>query len=393
MRSLAILGSTGSIGTQALDVVRRNPDRFRVVGLAASTSHELLVGQIREFLPPVVAVADEESATELKAKLAGLRAVEILAGPDAAETLARESESDMVLNAMVGAAGLGPTLGALQSGKFLALANKESLIVGGELVMDLVKGEPERLIPVDSEHAALAQCLRGERREDLRRVVITGSGGPFRGWTLAELAKASVKEALAHPTWSMGPKITIDSATLMNKGLEVIEAHYLFDLPYPAIDVVIHPESIVHGLAEFRDGSMIAQLAAPDMRLPIQLALAWPERLPSGVQPLRLADPKSPLRLSFEPVDREAFPALDLAYRVGRLGSTYPAVMNAANEVAVMAFLDGKVPLTRIGEVVAAVVDEHEATPVVSVVSLERADTWARRRAADLLTERPAPAR
>jgi 1-deoxy-D-xylulose-5-phosphate reductoisomerase len=390
MRSIAILGSTGSIGTQALDVVRRNPDRFRVLGLAASTSHELLVGQIREFLPPVVAVADEESAAELREKLSGLRAVEILAGPDAAETLARESEADMVLNAMVGAAGLGPTLAALQSGKFLALANKESLIVGGELVMDLVKGEPERLIPVDSEHAALAQCLRGERREDLRRVVITGSGGPFRGWTRGELAKASVKEALAHPTWSMGPKITIDSATLMNKGLEVIEAHYLFELPYSAIDVVIHRESIVHGLAEFADGSMVAQMAAPDMRLPIQLALGWPERLPSGIRPLRLGDPNAPLQLTFEPVDREAFPAVDLAYSVGRRGSTYPAVMNAANEMAVMSFLDGHVPLTRIGEVVSAVVDEHEAAPVVSLVSLERADAWARRRASELLAERPA---
>ena len=391
MRSLAILGSTGSIGTQALDVVRRNPDRFRVVGLAASTSHELLVGQIREFLPPVVAVADEQSAEELAAKLSGLRAVYIMSGPDAVEALARDSDADMVINAMVGAAGLGPTLAALQSGKFLALANKESLIVGGELVMDLVKGEPERLIPVDSEHAALAQCLRGERREDLRRVVITGSGGPFRGWSRAELEKASVKEALAHPTWSMGPKITIDSATLMNKGLEVIEAHYLFDLPYGAIDVVIHPESIVHGMAEFRDGSTIAQLANPDMRLPIQQALGWPERLPTGIQPLRLADPKNPLRLTFEPVDREAFPALDLAYRVGVRGSTYPAVMNAANEVAVMAFLDGKVPLTRIGDVVAAVVEEHDAAPVVSLVSLERADAWARSRAAELLAERPAP--
>jgi len=390
VRSLAILGSTGSIGTQALDVVRRNPDRFRVVALAASTSHELLVGQIREFLPPVVAVADEQSAEELAAKLAGLRAVYIMSGPEAVETLARESEADMVLNAMVGAAGLGPTLAALQSGKFLALANKESLIVGGELVTDLVKGEPERLVPVDSEHAALAQCLRGERRDDLRRVVITGSGGPFRGWTRDELAKASVKEALAHPTWSMGPKITIDSATLMNKGLEVIEAHYLFDLPYSAIDVVIHRESIVHGMAEFADGSVIAQMAAPDMRLPIQLALAWPERLPTGIRPMRLADPEGVTRLSFEPVDREAFPALDLAYRVGRLGATYPAVLNAANEVAVMAFLDGKVPLTRIGEVVAACVDEHEAAPVVSLVSLERADAWARRRAAELLSETPA---
>src|SRR3954452_1623873 len=386
MRSLAILGSTGSIGTQALDVVRRNPDRFRVVGLAASTSHELLVGQIREFLPPVVAVADEGSAEELAAKLAGLRAVYIMSGPDAVATLARESEADMVLNAMVGAAGLGPTLGALQSGKFLALANKESLIVGGELVMDLVKGEPERLIPVDSEHAALAQCLRGERREDLRRVVITGSGGPFRGWTRDELAKASVKEALAHPTWSMGPKITIDSATLMNKGLEVIEAHYLFDLDYSQIHVVIHPEGMVHAIAEFRDGSMMAQMASADMRLPIQLALAWPERLPTGIESVPLTDPST--SFTFEPVDREAFPAVDLAYRVGELGLTFPCVMSAANEVAVMAFLENKIPLTRITEIVSSVVDEHEAASVVSVVNLERADAWARRRAAEIIEAR-----
>jgi 1-deoxy-D-xylulose-5-phosphate reductoisomerase len=358
------------------------------VALSAGSSHELLVGQIREFMPPVVAVADEVAAAELKDKLAGLRAVDIVSGPDAAEIVARDVEADMVLNAVVGAVGLPATLAALQSGKMLALANKESLIVGGELVMDLVKGEPERLVPVDSEHAALAQCLRGERREDLKRVVITGSGGPFRGWSRDELSKASVKEALAHPTWSMGPKITIDSATLMNKGLEVIEAHYLFDLPYSAIDVVIHPQSIVHGIAEFRDGSMIAQLGVPDMRLPIQLALAWPERLPTGVEPFRLADPSKPARLTFEPVDREAFPLLDLAYRVGRLGSTYPAVMNAANEVAVLAFLDGKIPLTRIGEVVAVVVDEHQPAAVVSVVSLDRADSWARQRAAEIVAER-----
>ncbi|MBI4260980.1 MAG: 1-deoxy-D-xylulose-5-phosphate reductoisomerase [Actinobacteria bacterium] len=385
MRAISILGSTGSIGTQALDVVRRNPDRFRVVGLSAGNNHQLLVGQVREFMPPLVAMADEESARDLKERLGVVRGVEIMIGPDAAETLARDVEADLVLNGMVGAVGLAPTLAALQSGKTLALANKESLIVGGELVMDLVKGEPERLVPVDSEHAALAQCLRGERSEDVQRVVVTGSGGPFRGWTAEELARASVKEALAHPTWKMGPKITIDSATLMNKGLEVIEAHYLFELDYGAIDVVIHPESVVHGIVEFRDGSMIAQLAPPDMRLPIQLALGWPERLPTGIQPFRLADPGMPTRLTFEPVDREAFPALDLAYRVGRLGFTYPAVLNAANEVAVGAFLDGRITLPGITEVVAATVDEHEPASVVSVVTLERADSWARRRAVEIV--------
>ena len=364
MRRLVILGSTGSVGTQALDVVRRNRDRFEVVGLAAAQSHELLVGQIREFLPPVVAVSDAAAAEDLSEALAGLRGIEVVVGPDAAERLARDSEADVVLNAMVGASGLPPTLAALQSGKVLALANKESLIVGGELVMDLVKGEPDRLIPVDSEHAALAQCLRGERREDLRRVVITASGGPFRGWSGDELDRASVKEALAHPTWRMGPKITIDSATLMNKGFEVIEAHYLFGLAYSEIDVVVHPESVVHGIAEFRDGSMIAQLSKPDMRLPIQLALAYPDRLPTGIG------------------------RLDLAYRAGNLGGTYPAVMNAANEVAVRAFLEGRIRLTEIVDIAVRVVDEHEPAPVVSAVSLERADGWSRERADALIASR-----
>ena len=385
MRRLVILGSTGSIGTQALDVVRRNSDRLEVVGLAAAQSHELLVGQIREFLPPVVAVTDERAAEELRQALSGLRRVEVIAGADAAERLARDSDADMVVNAMVGAVGLGPTLAPLQSGKMLALANKESLIVGGELVMDLVKGEPERLVPVDSEHAALAQCLRGERREDLRRVIITASGGPFRGWKREELARASVKEALVHPTWKMGPKITIDSATLMNKGFEVIEAHYLFGLDYERISVIVHPESLVHGIVEFLDGSLIAQVAASDMRLPIQLALAFPDRLRTGIRALDLTQVGS---LTFEALDRETFPAVDLAYRAGRLGATFPAVMNAANEVAVVSFLDGRIPLTAIPEIAARVVEEHEPAKVVSLVTLERADAWARGRTAELIESR-----
>ncbi len=385
MRSLTILGSTGSIGTQALDVVRRNPDRFKVVGLSAGgTNQDLLVGQIREFLPPLVAIADEDAAADVKEKLGQIRGVELIVGPDATERIARESETDMVLNGLVGSAGLAPTLAALQSGKTLALANKESLVVGGELVMDLIKGEPERLLPVDSEHAALAMALRGERREDLKRVVLTGSGGPFRGWTRSELSRASVREALQHPIWTMGPKITIDSATLMNKGLEVIEAHYLFDLDYSSIHVLVHPEGVIHAMAEFRDGSIRAEMAVADMRLPIQLALAWPERLHSGVEPVPLTD----RQLSFEPIDREAFPAVDLAYRVGGLGLTFPAVMNAANEVAVMAFLESKIALTRIVEIVQAVVDEHEPASVVSIVHIERADHWARKRAAEIIEER-----
>jgi 1-deoxy-D-xylulose-5-phosphate reductoisomerase len=385
MRLVTILGSTGSIGTQALDVVRRHPERFNVGGLsAAGMNQELLVGQIREFLPPVVAIADEDAAADIQAKLGPVKGVEFVIGPEGAEQLSAETEADVVLNALVGSAGLAPTLAALQAGKTVALANKESLVVGGELVMDLVKGEPERLLPVDSEHAALAMALRGERREDLKRVVITASGGPFRGWTRNELARASVKEALQHPTWTMGPKITIDSATLMNKGLEVIEAHYLFDLEYSQIHVLIHPESVVHALAEFRDGSLRAEMATADMRLPIQLALAWPERLSAGIEPVPLTDHP----LTFEPVDREAFPAVDLAYRVGGLGLTFPAVMNAANEVAVMAFLEGKIPLTRIVEIVQTVVDEHEPASIVSVVNIDRADAWARHRVAEIVEER-----
>jgi 1-deoxy-D-xylulose-5-phosphate reductoisomerase len=382
MRTISILGSTGSVGTQALDVVRRSPERFRVVGMAAAANHELLVGQIREFMPPLVAISDSDAAEELKSKLGGLRGVEVLTGPESAETLARESEADIVLNAMVGAVGLGPSLAALQSGKMLALANKESLVIGGELIMDLVKGEPDRLVPVDSEHSALAQCLRGERREDLRRVLLTASGGPFRGWTRQELAKASVKEALAHPTWNMGPKITIDSATLMNKGFEVIEAHYLFGLDYREIDVVIHPESIIHGIAEFADGSMIAQLASADMRLPIQLALGYPDRLGIGIKALNLARMG---KLTFEELDQEAFPAVRLAYRAGRMGSTYPAVLNAANEVAVMAFLESKIRLIQVVEIAEAAIEEHEPAGVVSEVTLTRADRWARARTAELI--------
>ncbi len=356
MRSLVILGSTGSIGTQALDVIRRNPDRFKVVALAAGNNHELLIGQIREFLPPVVAIADEEAAADLTRRLGAIHGVEVVVGHDAAETITAEVDADMVLNAFVGSAGLAPTLAALVSGKTLALANKESLVAGGELVMDLVKGEPDRLLPVDSEHAALAQALKHERRE----------------------------KALAHPVWQMGPKITIDSATLMNKGLEVIEAHYLFNLDYSQIHVVIHPEGLVHAIAEFRDGSMRAEMAMPDMKLPIQLALGWPERLPTGVSPVPLTEST----LAFEPVDHEAFPAVDLAYRAGRLGLTFPAVMSAANEVAVMAFLEGKIPLTRIVEICQTVVDEHAPTSVVSVVNIERADAWARRRATQIIEER-----
>jgi 1-deoxy-D-xylulose-5-phosphate reductoisomerase len=373
MRSVIVLGSTGSVGTQALDVARRNPDRFRVVGLSAGSNHELLIGQIREFLPPYVAIADENVAEDLRERLAGLRDIEVLSGPDSAERLARDVDADMVLNALVGSAGLAPTLTALQTGKALALANKESLVVGGELVKDLIKGEPERLVPVDSEHAALALCLRGERRDDLKRVILTGSGGPFRGWTHAELARASVKEALAHPVWQMGPKITIDSATLMNKGLEVIEAHYLFDLEYSQIHAVIHPEGIVHALAEFRDGSMTAQLAMPDMRLPIQYALSYPERLPS---PARQLPPEDWEPIEFSPLDPARYPAYATVRAAAEAGGNRGVILNAADEAAVAAFLGGKLAFDGIAGVIGSAVerwgsDKEPSLPEIVALDVE----------------------
>ncbi len=386
MRSITILGSTGSIGTQALDVVRRNPERFKVVGLsAAGTNQELLVGQIREFLPPVVGIADGSAAEEIRTHLGSVRGIELLVGPDAAEQLAAETEADMVLNGLVGSSGLAPTLAALQSGKTLALANKESLVVGGELVMDLIKGEPERLLPVDSEHAALAMALRGERREDLKRVVITGSGGPFRGWTRTELAKASMKEALQHPVWSMGPKITIDSATLMNKGLELIEAHHLFAMPYDRMDVVVHPQSIVHALIHLNDGASLAHLGYPDMRVPIAYALHYPERVDVPVPTLDLADVGA---LTFEPIDTQTFACLRLAREAAAAGGTAPCVLNAANEIAVHAFLAGQLPFLGIAAVIESALERLPAEPVRAFDSLYEADAEARAVATELVAER-----
>ena len=387
MRSVTILGSTGSIGTQALDVVRRNSERFKVIGLsAAGTNQELLAGQIREFLPPVVGIADETAADEVRTHLGSIKGVEFVVGPDAAERLASEAEADIVLNALVGSSGLGPTLAALQSGKTLALANKESLVVGGELVMDLIKGEPERLLPVDSEHAALAMALRGERREDLKRVVLTGSGGPFRGWTATELAKASMKEALQHPVWSMGPKITIDSATLMNKGLELIEAYHLFPVEPGQLEVVVHPQSIIHALVAYRDGSMLAQLASPDMRTPIALSLSWPGRMEAPTKRIDLVELAT---LTFERPDEGRFTALALARQAMQQGGLAPTVLNAANEVAVEAFLAGRLGFLQIAQLVAETLETADRRGFIGAVpdlaAVLDADAAARELALNLL--------
>jgi 1-deoxy-D-xylulose-5-phosphate reductoisomerase len=379
---VTILGSTGSVGGQALDVVRDAGERFRVTGLAAHRSAAKLAAQAREFRPEAVALADPAEAAALRRELpAGVR---MDAGPEAVVALATLDGAEVVLNGVSGSVGLRPTLAALEAGRRLALANKESLIVGGELVTGLAK--PGQLVPVDSEHSGLAQCLRGGSDHEVGRLVVTASGGPFRGWSAADLAAVTPAQALAHPTWSMGPVITVNSATLMNKGLEVIEAHLLFGVAYEHIEVVVHPQSIVHALVEFRDGSTVAQLSMPDMRLPIGLALGWPERSEQAVGRL---DWSSGLTLAFEPVDRATFPLLDLAVQAGQRGGIAPAVLNAANEEAVAAFLAGRIAFPGIAEVVQAVLAELAGAPgpAADLDAVLTAERSSRSRARTLVEE------
>ncbi|HYY78991.1 MAG TPA: 1-deoxy-D-xylulose-5-phosphate reductoisomerase [Actinomycetes bacterium] len=377
---VAVLGSTGSIGTQALDVIRAAPGRFRVVALAARRSAARLAAQAREFRPAAVALVEEAEAAGLAAELPpGCR---LGVGAEAVAELATAEGAEVVLNGVTGSVGLAPTLRALRAGRRLALANKESLIVGGELVRELAR--PGQLVPVDSEHSALAQCLRAGRPEEVARLVLTASGGPFRGRSPAELAGVTPAEALAHPTWDMGPVITVNSATLLNKGLEVIEAHLLFGVPFDRIDVVVHPQSVVHAMVEWRDGATIAQLSRPDMRLPIGLALGWPERPERPVGRLDWAQAGS---LEFLPVDRATFPLLDLAVAAGRDGGTAPAVLNAANEEAVAAFLAGRLPFPAIAEVVAAALAAHQQPARLDLEAVLGAERWSRGRARTLVRD------
>ncbi len=387
-RSIVVLGSTGSIGTQALDVVARNPGRFRVVALAAGGGRvDLLARQATEFGAEAVAVADAAAVPALKEALAARGAEPVvLAGPDGvAEAAAWHAEpAPIVLNGITGALGLTSTLAALAAGRVLALANKESLIIGGPLVKRLAK--PGQLLPVDSEHSALAQCLwaagpSGEDARAVRRLIVTASGGPFRGRSRAELADVTPEMALNHPTWNMGPVITINSATLVNKGLEVIEAHLLFDIGFDRIEVVVHPQSVIHSMVEFVDGSTIAQASPPDMRLPISLALGFPDRVADASPAV---DWTTAHTWTFEPLDDEAFPAVVLARHVGTQGGTAPAVYNAANEECVEAFRKGGLPFLGILDTVARVVSEHTPGPASSVDEVLEADAWARARAREL---------
>ena len=372
MTTVAVLGATGSIGTQTLDVVRAEPGRYEVVALGACRSVDLLAEQAKEFRPKVVAVVDPGAAAEIADRLPP--GTELTVGESALADAAREA--DVVVNGVVGFAGLGVTLATLEAGRRLALANKESLIAAGPVVQRVRSTPGAELIPVDSEHGAIHQCLRAnDVAERVARLVVTASGGPFRGRSRRELDDVTIDDALAHPTWSMGPKITIDSSTLMNKGLEDIEAHELFGIDYDAIDVVVHPQSVVHSMVEYTDGSTIAQLSMPDMRLPIGYALAYPDR---SAAPFGRIDWATLGSLDFEAPDREAFPCLDLAYRAGRAGETAPAWLNAANEVAVEAFLAGRIGWLAISDVLKATLDRHDGTKATSADVVMEADRQAR---------------
>ncbi len=379
-RRLLILGSTGSIGLQALDVLAGS-DELELVGLSAQSSSERLVEQARGHGVTRVALTDEAAAA---GAAADWPEGEVLAGAAGLVRLIVESDADLVLNALVGSAGLGPTVAALGEGIDLALANKESLVVGGELVMALAEATGARIIPVDSEHSALHQLIAGEPPGVVERLTLTASGGPFRGWSAAQLASVTVEQALRHPTWEMGGKITIDSATLMNKGLELIEAHHLFGTPYDRIGVVVHPQSIVHSLIDLCDGATLAHLGYPDMRVPISYALHYPERAPLPVARLDLAAVGS---LTFEPVDTVAFPCLRLAREAAAAAGTAPCVLNAANEIAVHAFLAGRIAFTAIGDVIAATLDELGSEPVRAFETLFEVDRRARELARDTVLD------
>ncbi|MFO0687225.1 MAG: 1-deoxy-D-xylulose-5-phosphate reductoisomerase [Myxococcota bacterium] len=391
MKRIAILGSTGSIGEQTLDVVARHPDRFEVVALAAGRRVERVVEQARRFRPRLVSVSDPTDAAQIRTALGP--DFEVVSG-DAGLLAVATAPGDLVVAALVGAVGLEPVLAAIRAGRAIGLANKEVMVMAGALVRREAAARGVDIIPIDSEHSAIFQCLSGSRPDQIGRLILTCSGGPFRTWSAAAMANAKIEEALAHPKWSMGAKISIDSATLMNKGLEVIEARWLFDVPATRVDVVVHPQSIVHSLVEFRDRSVLAQLGLPDMRVPIAVALAHPERVDLELPRLDLVEVA---RLDFEAPDRTRFPCLELAYRAVAGSEAAPAVLNAANEIAVEAFLAGRIAFPDIAAINARVLDahlaDHAGEGVSELAAVRAADAWARAAAQDWLAERDAASR
>lgn len=381
MKSIAILGSTGSIGVSTLKLVRSFPDRFRARGLVAGRNFERLAEQILEFSPEWVSIGKKEDIPRLQTLLRKQK-TEILWGEEGAKTIATAPEVDMVIAAIVGGAGLVPTLAAVQAGKEVGLANKEALVMAGEIFVREARQRGSRLLPVDSEHSAIFQCLQGHRKEDVDRIILTASGGPFLRTTLKTLNRVTVKQALKHPNWKMGPKITIDSATMMNKGLEVVEARWLFDTEPSRIEVVIHPESIVHSMVRYQDGTIIAQLGIPDMQIPIAYALSYPNRLKMNLPSLELTQKG---KLNFLPVEKKRFPALNMAYEALAVGGTMPAVLNAANEVAVGAFLDKRIGFRDIHRLIEKTTEAHAWTRPKDLAEILEVDRWARAHAAALV--------
>lgn len=378
MKAITLLGSTGSIGTQTLDIVAQYPDQFRIVGLAAGRNVEMLAQQIRQFKPEIVAICEPDQLPALQEALADLDPLPILlAGEAGVAEVARYGDAEAVVTGIVGCAGLLPTIAAIEAGKDIALANKETLIAGGPIVNPLIEKYGVKLLPADSEHSAIFQCLQGVPQGGLRRIILTASGGAFRDWPVEKLAEVKVADALKHPNWSMGRKITVDSATLMNKGLEVIEAHYLFGMDYDHIEIVIHPQSIIHSLIELQDTSVLAQLGWPDMRLPLLYALSWPERIYTDWERLDLVKAGD---LTFREPDHQKYPCMKLAYAAGRAGGSMPAVLNAANEQAVALFLEEKIQFLDIPKLIEAVCDRHQADNCQnpSLDDILAADQWAR---------------
>lgn len=380
MKNITLLGSTGSIGKQTLDVARANPDKVKIKALAANTSDELIEQQMKEFNPDIVALKDEASAKRLKKRYSG--PIKIVSGTEGLIEVATYENSDTVLAAMVGYAGLRPVMEAIKVKKNIALANKETLVAAGELVMKAARDANISLLPVDSEHSAIFQALSGGKKNEVKRLLITASGGPFRGKSRAEMEKVTIADCLNHPNWSMGKKITIDSASLANKGLEIIEAHWLFDIDYDKIDVLVHPQSIVHSLVEYKDGSVIAQMGLPDMKLPIQYAFSYPDRWDCAYGQLDLITAKD---LTFEKVDSEVFPALNLAINAGKSGGTLPCVFNAANEEAVYAFLDGKIKFLDISRIISNVLEKHEMIKSPTLDIIEDVDYESRVKANEII--------
>ena len=378
MKAITLLGSTGSIGTQTLDILESHPNDFRLVGIAAGRNVELLAQQVRQFKPEIVAIYDTSKLETLKTALADVEPKpQLLAGEAGVAEVARYGDAEAVVTGIVGCAGLLPTLAAIEAGKDIALANKETLIAGGPAVLPLAEKHGVRLLPADSEHSAIFQCLQGVPEGGLRRILLTASGGAFRDWPVEKLSQVTVADAIKHPNWSMGRKITVDSATLMNKGLEVIEAHYLFGMDYDYVDIVIHPQSIIHSLIELQDTSMLAQLGWPDMRLPLLYAISWPERIYTDWEPLDLVKAGT---LTFREPDHSKYPCMEIAYAAGRAGGTMTAVLNAANEQAVALFLEEKISFLDIPKVIERVCDRHRIDLKVhpSLEDILTVDQWAR---------------